>query len=189
MNENTNILYSRKNNKLTNIELDKIKPVWKKTLENWNYIDVMCDEDGLYAGLVLPREHSFFIIKLSYLSFFSAIYGYMNGHYTLLPVPLGVFLNSINYWRYPKPKSIRRYIDIIWATLGLIYQLWRSIGSQYHHKYILVMFITICFFPVGHMLNRKSSWLGTLSHCVIHIGGNIGNIILYSGTVPKIMNQ
>ena len=43
----------------------------------------------------------------------------MNGHYTLFPVPLGVFLNSINYWRYPKPKSIRRYIDIIWAMLGL----------------------------------------------------------------------
>ncbi len=34
MNENTDILYSRKNNKLKNTELDKIKPVWKKTLES-----------------------------------------------------------------------------------------------------------------------------------------------------------
>ena len=47
MDENNNILYSRKNNKLTNTELYKIKPFWKKTLERWNYIDVMCDEDGL----------------------------------------------------------------------------------------------------------------------------------------------
>jgi hypothetical protein len=192
MTENTNNTYLRQNNKLTNVELCEtekvIKPNWQKMLEYYNYIDIICDNDGLYSGLVLPYENSIFIMNLSYLSLFSGAYCYMNGHYTLLPVPLGVFLNSINYWRDPQPKSIRRYNDIIWAITGFIYQLWRSIGAQYQYIYMIVMFIAICFFPLGHMLNKTSCWLGTFSHCMIHIVGNIGNIILYSGIVPKLNN-
>jgi len=103
---------------------------------------------------------------------------YFKRHYSLAPVPLGVYVISLNYWRHPIHSSLRRKIDITYVCLSLLYQVWRSVKAQYHNMYILIMSITICFFPLGIWF-----WLGTFCHGMCHVGGNIGNIILYSGSV------
>lgn len=159
---------------------------WKSYLDAWGFHEVEPDADGFFSGLVLPPDHATFLWRLGWISLIAGIYGLWRGHYTLAPVPLGVFINSLNYWRDPSPTSIRRYFDILWAISGLIYQLWRSVNSQYAVAYWIVMFITVCFFPLGHAVHSTSAWLGTFCHAMVHVGGNIGNVILYSGTVEKI---
>ena len=156
-----------------------------KYLEYYGFDEVEIDEDGLYSGMVLPDSHSKFLWKISWISLFSGIYGITQGHYSLAPVPIGVWFNSLNYWRSPQPTSMRRWFDIAWAISGLTYQLHCAIGSQYMYEYWILMTITASFYPLGHILNNTSSWLGTFSQSMIHVGGNIANVILYSGYVPN----
>ena len=144
------------------------------------------DKDGLYSGLILPPLHSNFILNLAWLSFFSGIYAISREHYTLAPVPLGVWATSLNYWRYPVAISIRRKVDIAYVHIGLIYQIYRSVNSQYAIAYWIIISITCAFFPLGIALNKYSVGLGTLCQDMVHIGGNIGNIVLYTGNISSL---
>ena len=158
----------------------------KTFISKFGFIDIKPCKNGLYSGLSLPPKHSLFIWRLSWLSLVAGIYAISRGHYSLAPVPLGVYVTSLNYWRHPIHSSLRRKIDITYVCLSLLYQVWRSVNAQYHNMYILIMSITICFFPLGIWLNKYSSWLGTFCHGMCHVGGNIGNIILYSGSVSSL---
>jgi len=155
----------------------------KESMRLCGFVEVKIDKDGLYSGLVLPPPHALLLWRLSWISCISGVYAIARGHYALAPVPLGVWLTSINYWRHPVQNSIRRKIDISYVLLSLTYQLQRSLNAQYVIYYWIIMSVTITFFPLGHLLNNHNAWLGTFCQGMVHIGGNVGNIILYSGYI------
>jgi len=64
----------------------------------------------------------------------SCIYAIYKNHYDLALVPGGVFLTSINYWRCPD-YSWRRYLDMIYVKLALIYQIYRAYNAEYCKLY------------------------------------------------------
>lgn len=141
------------------------------------------DLNGLYDGLVLPKTQYRYLWCISWLSLTSAIYAFTRGYNDLAFVPLGVWLTSINYWWKPD-YSWRRYFDITYVNISLLYQLMRSIDCENRVSYWITLFIGCSFFPIGCYLHTTSSWASTLCHSMVHIFGNISNFILYSGEVP-----
>jgi hypothetical protein len=131
---------------------------------------------------VLEPEQCKFICNIAHLSIFSSIYAVYNQQYLLACCPGGVFITSIYYWSKPTFKTPRRYIDISYLSISLLYQLYRAYYSQYMKMYYIIMFFAISFYPLGYYYyNRKLYWESTYAHSMIHITANIGNIVLYSG--------
>ena len=143
-------------------------------------------DDGLYSGLVLPPDQSGFLWNLSWLSLASGVYGITQGHYNLVVVPIGVWITSINYWRSPD-YSWRRYMDIYFVHISLSYHLFLSLHAEYRFQYWVCLGAAIAFYPLGcylHLHNESLS-LSTLCHGMVHILGNVSNVILYSGKIDS----
>ena len=103
------------------------EPTLTNHLSTWGFLEVKIDNDGLYSGLVLPPAHSLFLWRSSWISLLSGIYAIWRRHYILAPVPLGVWITSINYWRHPVQNSIRRKMDISYVLFAFAYQIQMSI--------------------------------------------------------------
>ena len=132
---------------------------------------------------ILPQNHYMFIWRVSFLSFFVSMYALYNRHYDLALVPGGVFITSINYWRKPN-YSWRRYVDISYVKMSLLYQLVRAYNAQYARQYYILVLIAMCFYPLGIFLYKKKLyWYSTYAHIMLHIIGNLSNTVLYSGYV------
>ncbi len=160
-----------------------ILSIWRSILAKFNYHDVpMNKKTKLYNGLVLPPTKHMYIFITTFFGLISSIYAISRKYYHLAIVPFGVFLTSVNYWRHPLYNSKRRYIDIIYVNLAMFYQIWYAYNSQYANLYYIILFITLCFVPLSwYYHNKNKIWIGTFLHSMIHILGNISNIILYSG--------
>jgi hypothetical protein len=132
--------------------------------------------------ILYPEQYKL-IYNISFLCLISSIYAVYQKHYVLSIVPGGVFLTSINYWRYPD-YSWRRYLDMICVKSALLYHLYRAYNSQYMiHYYSLVLF-AVSMYPLGiYFYRKKLLWHSTYAHCILHITGNISAIILYSGRI------
>jgi hypothetical protein len=142
----------------------------------------MNDSNTITNKYVLEREQSKFICNIAYLSLFLSIYGIYCQQYLLSCGPGGVFITSIYYWSEPTFNTPRRYIDICYLSLSLMYHLYRGYYSQYMKIYYVIMFCSVSFYPLGYYYyNRKLYWESTYAHSMIHITANIGNIVLYSG--------
>jgi hypothetical protein len=132
------------------------------------------------------HEHYSCIFRVSFLSFLSSIYALYCGVYDLAIVPGGVFLTSVNYWRYPI-HGWRRNLDMGYVASALIYQNYRAYymateGHDYILLYYALMFFSIGCYPVSLHLHKKKDLRGsTYVHCLLHVVANIANLVLYSG--------
>lgn len=131
----------------------------------------------------LPPEQASFLWKLSWLSLVSGIYATIRRHYTIAPGPICIWLTSLNYWRNPVLNSMRRKIDIFCVNFFLVRQLYITLNAQYAFFYWIIIFLTLPFYPLGCYWCKYDNWLGTYFHSIIHIGGNIGNIIVCTGYI------
>jgi len=144
--------------------------------------------NGIYDdGLVTPKSHCNYLLKISWLSFFSGIFALYKGHYELSPVPLGVWLTSINYWWKPD-YSWRRYLDITFVCIALIYQLYKAKNYENAIGYYIFTILSCVLFPIGVYYAKTSPALSTFYHGMIHIFGNVANIILYLSNREPICN-
>ena len=124
--------------------------------------------------------------NVSWLSLGSSIYALYNGHYDIAFVPGGIFLTSINYWRYPD-YSWRRYIDIYYVYTGFTYQLIRAYRAEYATTYYSTLLIALVCYPTGMYYHHKQNyWYSAYMHCLLHIIANISNLILYSGRIEPV---
>jgi len=145
--------------------------------------DTEPDADGLYDGLILPRQQYMYLWALAWMSFASAVVAVARGYWDLAIVPAGVWLTSILYWHKPD-YSWRRYVDMGWVQLALWYQVYRAVGAENMVPFYVIMAFAVASFPVGvYFHGRREVWLCTLCHGVVHILGNVGNMTLYAGTV------
>jgi hypothetical protein len=93
--------------------------------------------------ILYPEQYKV-IYNVSYLLLGSSIYAIYNGHYYLSLCPGGVFITSINYWRYPD-YSWHRYVDMIYVKFAISYQLYKAYKSQYMFQYYSLMLFAIFF--------------------------------------------
>ena len=126
------------------------------------------------------------IFRVSFLSFLSSIYALYCGVYDLAIVPGGVFLTSVNYWRYPI-HGWRRNLDMSYVASALVYQNYRAYymateGHDYILLYYALMFFSMICYPVSlHLHKKKDLWGSTYVHCLLHVVANIANLVLYGG--------
>ena len=131
---------------------------------------------------VVPTHHANTFKHLSWLSLFSSWYGYMRGHHHAY-IPACVWFTSLIYWSH-NDYSVWRYIDIVVVQMCLWFQFYYaqffSTGMYFKIYACLGM---CCFF---NALVSKYAWkdekTSFVSHCLVHILGNVGNVILYTGT-------
>jgi len=138
--------------------------------------------------LILPPVHYWFLWRLSWLSLLSCGYAIYRGYYDLACVPGGVWLTSINYWRRPD-YSWRRYFDITYVYLSLIYQTMRAYDAEYAIPYYIILAFGVGCFPISLYFHKKNQWVSTILHGGVHVFGNISNFVLYSGFIVKICNK
>jgi hypothetical protein len=151
-------------------------------ISKYGFNHIKCDEDGLYNGLIVPKTHANYLFWTSCLTFISGLYGLYKKQYNFAILPLGIFVASINYWVHPV-NNWRRYLDISYASFALITHSILAYGLPNFNYYIIILSLSCLCYPVSFYFQEKFLPLSTFSHSLIHIGGNIANIILYSNTI------
>ncbi len=137
------------------------------------------------TSLIYQPRHSKILWRASWLFLGTAVYATYQQHYDLAIAPAGIFLTSINYWRHPT-YSIRRTTDIICVWLASGYTLTRALTAQ--HSLICYIGYAIAFtcYPISNMYLRKGNHdHSVLLHALMHLFGNISNIILFSGSIEN----
>jgi hypothetical protein len=131
--------------------------------------------------LILEKQYSnriFYTSLVSLLSVFLALYLQL---YNFAFISSSVLLSSVIYWNNPI-NNIRRKIDICIVINSSIYQTYNSILYLQNNNLLLYIFLlylgSICYYKARKNKNQdiSSKW-----HCMIHIIGNISNIVLYIG--------
>jgi len=67
----------------------------------------------------------------------------------------------------------------------LISQTYNAIGLTNFLPYSITMAVSAIFYPLSCYFENKYLPMATFLHSLIHIGANIGNIILYSSNNDK----
>ncbi len=138
---------------------------------------------------ILDKEQYILIYNASYISLLSSIYAIYRQHYNLALVPGSVFISSILYWKNPD-YSYRRYLDMIVVKTALVYQHYMAYNAEYARMYYTILLFTILSYPVGiYYYHKKDYWKSTYAHILVHLIGNVGNVVLYSGYIKQSSNQ
>jgi len=159
-----------------------------------------CESDNLVSQAALPASHSKWLFGVSWLSFVTAFLCAYCGLWDLLIVPLGVGINSVNYWRKPD-YGWRRYVDIIFIQFAIPYSCYKAYAcaEPYRSMYYVCLVVGISFFgnacrlccrPAhgrwsdfckGHPEDaRRLAW-STANHFLLHVMCNVGNAALFVG--------
>ena len=117
-----------------------------------------------------------------------SIYGFNKGYWDLASFSLGGAITSVLYWTKPD-YSWRRTLDVNFIRTAMLYHCLRGYNAEKRrYLYIYYSLIVIVYsYEINSFYLRKRYWLFTYSHMLLHVLGNTGNILLYSGTIPKLM--
>ena len=167
-----------------------ILEVIHKNNSPWQWISPCEIYDSFQKNKVYKHSHCMvslhqarYIWFLSWLSFFSPLFGYVRGHplYTLLP-PFAIYISSLLYWWYPT-YGLRRNIDMITVFIAYCMQFYNATLFKHNFFFYLFEAFAVLSYPVGWMYHKKgNTWGGIFWHGNIHILGNLGNILLYTST-------
>lgn len=154
--------------------------IFPNILMKLGFKHIESDEDGFYDdGLILPKTYSNYLFWTSFFSLGSGLYGLYKKQYKLAIYPLTTFLTSINYWRHPE-NNWRRYLDQIVVRGSLVSQTIQGISMPNFHSYLITMILSTSCYPISYIYQNKYLPMTVFLHSLLHIGGNIANIILYS---------
>jgi hypothetical protein len=135
----------------------------------------------VYDGCILPVQYYVCIYGISYTSLLSVIYAVYRGYAWIAIVPGSVFFTSILYWQRPD-YSWRRYVDIVVVHVGLLYQCCIAYDAEMRDIYYITVVMCMIMYMLGiHYYQQKNLLISTFCYMCVHVIGNIGNIILYSG--------
>lgn len=140
-----------------------------------------CDADGLYDGLVIPPEAHWPVFWFSFIIIGTAGWGVYHQLYDFAVIVLSVWVTSVNYWRHPT-LSWRRNMDMVTVVFSVLYHLVRAyfIHSTIGHVYIRYVIAGGLAYGFSLYTYRKSMYLSTLVHIIVHLIANIANWCLYS---------
>ena len=96
-----------------------------------------------------------------------------------------VGITSLNYWRHPV-LSWRRNMDIGVVHSVLFYQFLRSFDVNNRHLYWCLLGISCGCYPLS-IISKKynADTLSIVFHAMVHVVGNISNLVLYFGEIPE----
>ena len=98
----------------------------------------------------------------------------------------GVTFTSVNFWRNPD-FSWRRELDIHFVRLSILYHLIRAYKSENRNTYYILTGSAITFYPIGvYFFIKKKYKYFMISHILVHILGDVSNLVLYSGYIPRL---
>jgi hypothetical protein len=142
--------------------------------------------DGTWGGLISPPEQSRVIFTVAWSSLFGALTAWHKGHTDLIFVPGGIWATSLLFWWHPT-YSWRRSLDMTVIQTGLWYQVVRAANAEYAFAYYVITGAAVSCYGLGWLFYlRRQTWAGTLCHAMVHVLGNIANVILYNGYVPPL---
>ena len=140
-----------------------------------------------HSELILQEEDSKIIYTSSWMFLFTSLYGFYEGEHNMLSFLHGcIFINSINYWRNPV-KGFRRNFDILTNIVTILYGSFCVYGLHNSHLYYyLILSIKINFALSWVVYSMNKYKLSILFHCLTHLAGNIGNLLLFSDIIREI---
>ena len=135
---------------------------------------------------ILPQEQYLFLLKVSCFTIISVVYALYQQYYDISLNAFVIFCTSINYWRKPI-KDWRRTMDILYVRFAALFLIVRS----YHSKYNIICYFCLIIIITSYILSKYFSkyqmyWHSVYSHSMIHLFGNLVNILLSSGDLCKI---
>ena len=136
--------------------------------------------------MIVPEAQYKFLFKVSFITLSSIIYSYSQEYYDISLNAFIVFCTSINYWRKPM-RDWRRTLDITYVRFAILYLLVRSYHSKYNIAcYSIFVMIVSSYFSSRYFGKKQMYWHSVYSHSMIHLLGNIANILLSSGDLCKV---
>ena len=136
--------------------------------------------------LFYKSEQSILLYRTSHLFLLSSCYAFIQQLYMFALLNSCVFLSSINYWRKPM-YSWRRTLDMIVVNSAVIYKhitvYYSTEYNPYNRQlYYLIFFTGSITYPISiYYYNKNAFQVAVYLHMLLHIMGNIANIVLYSG--------
>ncbi len=127
----------------------------------------------------LPREYYIILWHTSWCALISSVFAFYKEFYDFSFLCFIVFLTSINYWKYPI-NNWRRKVDMFCVYITIIYKIIKAYNIKHNIYYYSALTFALSFYMFSLYFSKKNKlWLSTLSHSMLHIFGNISNIILY----------
>jgi hypothetical protein len=128
--------------------------------------------------LILQPEYSRRIVLISHVIWISILTSASYGLYFCSLLALTVWATSQIYWSYPV-KGLRRSLDMACASASLIYHFGLSISSLTKPQlYLSLLAVALSFYFLARRAQNQN--YSSFYHCLMHIFGNISNLVLYS---------
>jgi len=128
--------------------------------------------------LSLPLEQAKFIYYASYFNLIPTFYSlYNRTQIEIVFISGGVFITSINYWRYPVKNSYRRYIDIFYVHSSFLYALYLASQTKFALQYCFLCLLPICCYPISINYGKKQKYFhAAIMHSFIHVLASLCNL-------------
>lgn len=130
---------------------------------------------------VLPPRYSKRLFRSSFAACLSVFTAAHHELWACAAVALLVLLTSLNYWRHPV-HGWRRTMDMTAVFAAILYHVYCSTFCEdRRYQLFFLLFVAkaaFCYSKARQSANKdtSSAW-----HCGIHIAGNVGNMVLYTG--------
>ncbi|ETW01845.1 hypothetical protein H310_06416 [Aphanomyces invadans] len=133
------------------------------------------------TALVLPRQYSARLFRSSWLTAFSVYSAAQCDLWMCCTMTLLVLFTSLNYWQHPV-RGWRRNVDISAVVLGFAYHLYQSLWcASWSHQILYYAFVVKTVYCYSQARAAPNKDVSSRWHMIMHLVGNIGNLILYAG--------
>lgn len=133
--------------------------------------------------ILYPDQYNL-LWRSSWCSLISGCYAIYTQHYSHAIPCYVVLLTSLNYWHYPVQTSWSRFLDITCVKLALAYHLITAYSMSNAIPYYIITATGLATYQLGVELYKRDYWRASVyAHVIVHVLGNISNMILYS-SVP-----
>ncbi|KAI8911568.1 hypothetical protein EDD86DRAFT_202727 [Gorgonomyces haynaldii] len=125
---------------------------------------------------ILEPQYAIRIWRISHLCWLSILSSAFYGFYFCTFCASVVYLTSLNFWRNPV-FGFRRNLDIFCVVTGLSYHFYLALSLEQPFMYMIIVLIGISFYLKARQTPTQD-W-SSFYHCIMHICGNLSNVILY----------
>jgi hypothetical protein len=133
--------------------------------------------------ILYPEQYNL-LWRSSWCSLVGGSYAIYTQHYSHAIPCYVVFLTSLNYWRYPTQSSWSRFLDTTCVQIALAYHILTAYSMSNAIPYYIITATGLATYQLGIELYKRDYWWGSVyAHMMVHVFGNISNMILYS-SVP-----
>jgi hypothetical protein len=130
--------------------------------------------------ILYPDQYNL-LWQSSWCSLVGGSYAIYTHHYGHAIACYAVLLTSLNYWRYPVNHSWNYFLDTTCVKLALAYHILTAYSMSNAIPYYITVSMGLASFQLGVELYKRDYWWASVyAHAMVHVLGNISNIILYS---------